>query len=44
MEREYIIEACNGQSIEDKENVKIIVIDIDGTQVVDFLQNLNIIL
>lgn len=36
MEREYFIEACRGQSIEVKKNEKIIVIDIDGTQVVDF--------
>lgn len=36
MRREYIIEACSGQSIEVKKNEKITVIDTDGTQVVDF--------
>lgn len=36
MRREYIIEACSGQAIEVKKNEKITVIDIDGTQVVDF--------
>jgi uncharacterized protein YcgI (DUF1989 family) len=36
MRREYIIEARSGQLIEVKKNAKITVIDIDGTQVVDF--------
>ena len=36
MKREYLIEACSGQSIEVKKNEKITVIDIDGAQVVDF--------
>lgn len=36
MRREYVIEACSGQSIDVKKNEKITVIDIDGTQVVDF--------
>lgn len=36
MRRQYVIEACSGQSIEVKKNEKITVIDIDGTQVVDF--------
>lgn len=36
MEREYFIEPCSGKSIEVKKNEEIIVIDIDGTQVVDF--------
>lgn len=36
MVREYVIEACSGQSIEVKRNEKITVIDIDGKQVVDF--------
>lgn len=36
MRREYIIQACSGQSIDVRKNEKITVIDIDGTQVVDF--------
>ena len=36
MKREYFIEACSGEAIEVKKNEKITVIDIDGTQVVDF--------
>ncbi|WP_273130161.1 urea carboxylase-associated family protein [Bacillus weihaiensis] len=36
MVREYFIDACKGQSIEVKKNEKIIVVDIEGTQVVDF--------
>ncbi|NLN06156.1 MAG: urea carboxylase-associated family protein [Firmicutes bacterium] len=36
MKREFIIEACSGQAIEVKKNEKITVIDLDGSQVVDF--------
>lgn len=36
MSREYIIGSCSGQSIDVKKNEMITVIDINGTQVVDF--------
>ena len=36
MGKEYFIEARRGQSIEVKKNEKIIVVDVEGTQVVDF--------
>ncbi|MDU1910755.1 urea carboxylase-associated family protein [Fusobacterium sp.] len=36
MKKEYIIEACNGKKIEVKKDQLITIIDIEGSQVVDF--------
>lgn len=36
MKQEYIISACSGIAIDVKKNQKITVIDLDGSQVVDF--------
>lgn len=36
MKQEYVVAACSGQAIEVKKNQRITVIDLEGTQVVDF--------
>lgn len=41
MGREYIINACSGKCIAVFAGQKITVVDIEGGQVVDFLQNMQ---
>ncbi|BBA51241.1 urea carboxylase-associated family protein [uncultured Fusobacterium sp.] len=41
MEKEYIINACSGKKIEVKKNQLITIVDIEGSQVVDFFAEVS---